>query len=202
MNMRMGLVWGVVVWSISFAGCSVTSPRPATHHYVLTLAVPDTSGPRISSLVVRSIGARDPYNQERIVYRSSAYAFDLYNYHRWASTPAEQVTTWTRRVLRGSGLFAQVLPNTEGTADFILDGTIQQFEEIDHEKTWEAALSIDFWLMRPGDRTPVWFQSYSVIQQAPKRNPEAIAEAMSRALETVLGRLTTDLAPVVSQRMP
>lgn len=202
MNMRMGLVWGMIVWSISVGGCSITSPRPATHHYVLTLAVPDTPGPGISSLVVRLIGARDPYNQERIVYRSSAYAFDLYNYHRWASTPAEQVTTWARRVLRGSGLFAQVLPNTEGTADFILDGTIQQFEEIDHEKTWEAALSIEFWLMRPGDRTPVWFQSYSVTQSAAKRNPEAIAEAMSRCLENVLGRLTSDLAPVVTRRTP
>src|SRR6476619_6194485 len=115
MNMRRGLVWGVIVWSISFAGCSLTSPRPATHHYGLALSVPDTPGPRTSSLIIRPIGARDPYNQERIVYRSSAYAFDLYNYHRWASTPAEQVTTWTRRVLRGSGLFAQVLPNSEGT---------------------------------------------------------------------------------------
>ncbi len=202
MNMRTGLVWGVLVWSINFVGCGVTTPRPATHHYALMLTVPDTPGLRTSSLIVRSIGARDPYNQERIVYRSSAYTFDLYNYHRWASTPAEQVTTWTRRVLRGGGLFAQVLPNTEGTADFILDGTIQQFEEVDKEKTWDAALSIDFWLMRPSDRTPIWFQSYSVTQPAAKRNPEAIAEAMSRALETVLGRLTTDLAPVVTRKTP
>jgi ABC-type uncharacterized transport system auxiliary subunit len=202
MNMRMGLVWGVIVWSIGCTGCSVTSPRPATHHYVLSLAVSDTSGPRSSSLIVRPIGARDPYNQERIVYRSSAYTFDLYNYHRWASTPAEQVTTWTRRILRSSGLFSQVLPTSDGGADFLLDGTIQQFEEIDHDNSWEAALSIDFWLMRSGNRSPIWFQSYSVTQPAAKRNPEAIAEAMSRALENILGRLTTDLTPVVAQRTP
>ncbi len=136
------------------------------------------------------------------MYRSSSYAFDLYNYHRWASPPGEQVTTWTRRYLRGSGLFAQVFPNFDAIADFVLDGTVQQFEEIDGEKTWEAAISIDFWLVRSGERTPVWFQSYSATQQAAKRNPEAIAEAMSRSLETILGRLVTDLAPVVAAPTP
>ena len=202
MCMCMWLVWGAVVWSIGLGGCSITKPRPETHHYVLSLSVPDAAGPRTASLMVRSIEARDPYNQERIVYRSSAYAFDLYNYHRWASTPGEQVTLWTRRFLRGSGVFTQVLPSSEGTADFVLDGTIQQFEELDHEKTWEAALSIDFWLVRSGERSPVWFQSYTATQPATKRNPEAIAEAMSRCLENILGRLTTDLTPVVTRRTP
>src|ERR1700752_4545177 len=138
MNMWMWLAWGLLVWSMSLGACSVTRSRPDVHYYTLTLAVPETSGTRQVSLVVRSIGARDPYDQERLVYRSSPYAFDLYNYHRWASPPGEQVTTWTRRYLRGSGLFTQVFPNSDSMADFVLDGTIQQFEEIDGEKTWDA----------------------------------------------------------------
>ena len=202
MNMRMWLAWGVVVWSMSLAACSFTTPRPEVHHYTMMLTVPETLSTRHVSLVVRPIGARDPYEQERIVYRSSAYAFDLYNYHRWASLPGEQVTAWTRRYLRGSGLFAQVFPSSDSSADFVLDGTVQQFEEIDREKTWEAAISIDFWLVRSGERTPVWFQSYSATQPAAKRNPEAIAEAMSRGLENILGRLVADLAPVVTAPTP
>lgn len=202
MNMRMWLAWGMLVWSISLTACGVTRSRPEVHHYTLTLAVPNTSVGQQVSLVVRPIGARDPYDQERLVYRSSAYAFDLYNYHRWASPPGEQVTTWTRRYLRGSGLFTQVFPNSDATADFVLDGTVQQFEEIDQEKTWEAAISVDFWLLRTGERTPIWFKSYSATQQAEKRTPEAIAAAMSRGLENILGQLATDLALVVPQRTP
>lgn len=202
MNMRMWLAWGLLVWSMSLVACSVTRSRPEVHHYTLNLAVPETSGTGQVSIVVRPIGARDPYNQERLVYRTSAYASDVYNYHRWVSPPGEQVTTWTRRYLRGSGLFTQVFPNSDATADFVLDGTVQQFEEIDHENTWEAAISVDFWLLRAGESTPVWFQSYSATQQAAKRNPEAIAEAMSRGLENILARLTTDLTPVVTRSVP
>jgi ABC-type uncharacterized transport system auxiliary subunit len=172
------------------------------HHYALTLSVPEVASTSKVSLVVRPIDARAPYDQERIVYRSSAYAFDFYSYHRWASPPGEQVTAWTRRYLRGSGLFAQVFPNSDAAADFVLDGIIQQFEEVDREETWEAATSIDFWLVRAGEPTPRWFRSYSATQQAAKRNPEAVAEAMSRNLESILGRLVTDLTPVVASQTP
>jgi ABC-type uncharacterized transport system auxiliary subunit len=202
MNMRLWLAWGVVVWGLTVAACSITKPRPEMHHYALTLSVPEVASTGKVSLVVRPIGARAPYDQERIVYRSSAYAFDLYNYHRWASPPGEQVSSWTRRYLRGSGLFAQVFPNSDAAADFILDGIVQQFEEIDRENTWEAAASVDFWLVRAGERTPMWFRSYSATQQATKRNPEAVAEAMSRNLENILARLVTDLAPVVAASPP
>ena len=61
-----------------------------------------------------------------------------------AAAPAELVTDWARRYLRGSGLFAKVFPTAEGNADLTLAGVIHQFEEADHEQTWEAALSIDF----------------------------------------------------------
>ena len=202
MNTRMWLAWGLLLWSMSLVACSVTRSRPEVHHYALNLTVPETSSTGQVSLVIRPMGARDPYNQERLVYRTSAYASDVYNYHRWASPPGEQVTTWTRRYLRGSGLFGQVFPNFDAAADFVLDGTVQQFEEIDRENTWEAAISVDFWLLRAGESTPVWFQSYSATQQAAKRNPEAIAEAMSRSLENILVRLTADLTPVVTRSVP
>jgi ABC-type uncharacterized transport system auxiliary subunit len=133
-----------------------------------------------------------------MIYRSSPYRLDFYNYHRWAAVPAELVTDWTRHYLRKSGLFAKVFPTAEGNADWSLGGVIYQFEEVDHEQTWEAVLAIDFWLTRTGQHSPVWFQSYTATHQADKRNPEAIAEAMSHNLENILGQLTHDLASVVA----
>jgi ABC-type uncharacterized transport system auxiliary subunit len=181
----------------------LTKPRPEVHHYALALQLPEArSSTATTSLVIRPLTARDPYDQERIVYRTSPYAFDLYSSHRWASSPAEQVTHWTRRYLQTTGLFSQVFPTTDGNADVALGGVIRQFEEIDHEATWDAALSIEFWLTRANERSPFWFRSYSVTKPASRRNPEAIAEAMSQALADILQRLTTDLAPVVTAPSP
>jgi ABC-type uncharacterized transport system auxiliary subunit len=177
----------------------LTASRPETRYYALALRPPQTAAfTPIASLVIRPFTARDPYDQERIVYRSSPYVVDFYNYHRWSSSPAEQATEWARQYLRTSGLFTKVFPTSEGEADFVLGGVIRQFEEIDHEQTWEAALQVDFWLTRRGEHSPFWFQSYGATQQALRRNPEAVAEAMSRNLEQVLARLTSDLTQIIA----
>jgi ABC-type uncharacterized transport system auxiliary subunit len=203
MGINTWLLWGLAVWGVVLGSCSLTKPRPEVRHYALTLNIPEVPpGAAKASLIVRPFIARSPYGQERIVYRSSSYTLDFYNYHRWAASPAELVTDWTRRYLRGSGLFTQVFPTTDGNAELELGGVIRQFEEVDHDQTWEAVLNIDFWLTRADQRSPFWFQSYTATQQATKRNPEAIAEAMSRNLENILGRLTTDLAPVVAAASP
>jgi hypothetical protein len=87
----------------------MTTPQPEVRHYALTLTVPEAPASTAqASLVVRPFMARDPYDQERIVYRSSPYQLDFYNYHRWAASPADLVTDWTRRYLSGTGLFAKV----------------------------------------------------------------------------------------------
>jgi cholesterol transport system auxiliary component len=201
------IVWGFLMLStlsLLLPGCSLTQPAPAVQHYVLRPTVPEeipqSALHNRHTLLVRAFTAREPYDQQRLVYRSSPYQLDFYTYHRWAASPAEQITDWTRQYLRRTGLFAKVFPTAKGSADMIdmvLGGTIRHLEEIDHDQTWQAALSIDIWLTRPPQRTPFWFASYSATRQAAKRNPAAIAEAMSRNLETILQQLTTDLMPVV-----
>ncbi|MGH8007348.1 MAG: ABC-type transport auxiliary lipoprotein family protein, partial [Candidatus Binatia bacterium] len=184
------LLGGFIVWGLVLSGCSLTKPRPEVRHYALALNVPQVpSGAGTTPLVVRLFSAHDPYTQERIVYRTSPFALDFYNYHRWAASPAEMVTDWTRRYLRGTGLFANVLPTSDGNADVALGAVIRQFEEIDQGQTWEATLSVDFWLTQTDQRSPFWSQSYTATQPAARRNPEAIAAAMSRNLENILEQL-------------
>lgn len=191
--------WSIVLCGLFFCGCSLTKPQLEVRHYTLEIALPEAgSATALATLVVRPFSAQDPYSQERLVYRTSPYQLDFYNYHRWAAAPSEQIADWTRRYLRGAALFARVYPTGEGAADFALSGKIRRLEEVDHDQTWEAVLGIDFWLTRAEQRTPVWFQSYTAVQQATKRNPAAVAEAISRNLETILGKLAADLAPAVA----
>jgi uncharacterized lipoprotein YmbA len=204
MRTRGWLLWGLTVWTILCStGCAMVRPRPEVHYYALQLTLlGESSGAGRASLVVRPFNAQDPYDQQRIVYRSSPYVVDFYRYHRWAASPAHQVTDWTRRYLRQVGLFAKVFPSADTDADLTLSGRIQQFEEVDQNDVWQAVLSIDIWLERHGRDSPLWFQSYTATQEATKRNPEAVAEAMSRSLEDILARLVSDLRPVVNELFP
>ena len=190
----------VAVGSMFICGCSLTKPRPEVHHYTLMVTVPTATTQKTAktTLVVRPFSAAEPYNQERLVYRTSPYELDFYNYHRWAASPVQQVTDWTRQYLRGASLFAKVYPTGEGIADFALGGKIRQFDEIDKDQSWDATLSIDFWLTGIDHRKPLWSRSYTATRQTERRNPTAVAEAMSRNLEDILGRLVADLAPVVA----
>src|SRR5437773_8664218 len=102
MSTGMRLLWGLVLGSVLLGGCSLTKPQPEVRHYALTLIVPEASAsPTAPSLIVAPFNARDPYTQDLMIYRSSPYRLDFYNYHRWAAAPAELVTDWARRYLRG-----------------------------------------------------------------------------------------------------
>ena len=100
------LVLALVLWSSGLSGCSLTKPQPAVHHYTLTVTVPEAAASTArTSLIVRPFAAADPYNQERLVYRSSAYQVDFYNYHRphgslGGQTPYERLKQKTASVTR------------------------------------------------------------------------------------------------------
>ena len=182
------------------ASCGLGKPGPDLHYYSLSLPVPQTAAPEHRpSLMLRRFAARDPFGQEALVYRSSAYRVNFYGYHRWIAPPANMVSEWTLRYLRGAGVFSQV---SEYSGDLLLSAIIRDFTEMDGADTWSASLSIDFIMSRTKDAAPVFMRAYSATQRAVRRNPEAVAEAMSRNLQQVLEQLTADLQPVAAQLAP
>ena len=195
------LLFCLSLWSMLLAGCSITQSKQEVYHYALSLPSRTTGSASTAqttaspaSLVVRPFTAHQPYNRDRIVYRSSPYQVDFYHYHRWVSKPADMVTTLTRRALQQSHLFSTVYPTPDAPADMRLGGVIRQCEEIDQAQSWQAVLSIDVWLSRSRNASPFWFETYTATQQASKRNPAAVAEAMSRNLQEILQQLSADLA--------
>ena len=188
--------------SLVIGGCSLTHSKQEVQYYALALppraSAPSSPAPVQASLVVRPFTAQPPYNRDRMVYRASPYEFDFYHYHRWVTKPADMLTTLTRRTLQQSGLFTTVYPTPDAQADLRLGGVVRQHEEVDQAQSWQAVLSIEVWLSRSQEPAPFWFQSYSATRLAAKRNPAAVAEAMSQNLQDILARLTHDLASVLS----
>ena len=198
------LFFPVLLISLVIGGCSLTQSKQEVQYYALSLSppAPAPSGPAPvkASLVVRPFSAQPPYHRDRMVYRSSPYEFDFYHYHRWVTKPADMLTTLTRQTLQQSGLFTTVYPTPDARADLRLGGVVRQYEEVDQAQSWQAALSIEVWLSRSQEPAPFWFQSYSATRLATKRNPAAVAEAMSQNLQDILARLTTDLASALASR--
>ena len=192
----------LVLTSSLLSSCSLTQSKQEVQHYALALPTRTTHTPSPAvtqaSLVVRPFTAQQPYNRDRMVYRSSPYEFDFYHYHRWVTKPADMITALTRRALQQSHLFETVYPTADAQADLRLGGIIRQCEEVDQAQVWQAALSIDVWLTRNRESAPFWFQTYTATQQATKRNPAAIAEAMSKNLQDILERLSQDLKSTLS----
>ena len=192
-----GLFLLALLISLVFGGCSLTRPKQEVQYYALALPphspAPSGPAPVKASLVVRPFSAQPPYHRDRMVYRSSPYEFDFYHYHRWVTKPADMLTTLTRRTLQQSGLFTTVYPTPDARADLRLGGVVRQYEEVDQAQSWQAVLSIEVWLSRSQEPAPFWFQSYSATRLAAKRNPAAVAEAMSQNLQDILERLTKDL---------
>ncbi len=197
-----GLFLLALLTSLVFCGCSLTQSKQEVQYYALSLSphspAPSGPAPVKASLVVRPFTAQPPYNRDRMVYRSSPYEFDFYHYHRWVTKPADMLTTLTRQTLQQSGLFTTVYPTPDARADLRLGGVVRQYEEVDQAQSWQAVLSIEVWLSRSQESAPFWFQSYSATRLAAKRNPAAVAEAMSQNLQDVLARLTNDLAKVLA----
>ena len=200
------LFFPVLLTSLVLGGCSLTRSRQEVQYYALTLptrsAAPANPAPITASLVVQPFSAQPPYHRDRMVYRSSPYEFDFYHYHRWVTKPADMLTTLTRRSLQQSGLFTTVYPTPDAQADLRLGGVVRQYEEVDRTQSWQAALSIEVWLSRSREPAPFWFRSYTATQSAAKRNPAAVAEAMSRNLQDILERLTRDLAGALATKPP
>ncbi len=188
--------------SLVLGGCSLTHPKQEVEYYALALLghSPDPSPPArlTTSLVVRPFTAQPPYHRDRMVSRSSPYTFDFYHYHRWVTPPADMLTTLTRQSLQQSGLFTTVYPTPDAQADLRLSGIVRQCEEVDQAQTWQAVLRIEVWLSRWREPAPFWFQSYTATRPAAKRNPAAVAAAMSQNVQDVLERLTHDLADAVA----
>lgn len=164
------------------AGCALNHRVPDVTYY--TLALPGTPPGRLDGpLRVGAITSDQPYATERIAYRSSPYRLDYYTYHRWAADPRNLVRTAIRDYFERAA--------AGGGAPFELEGNIRRLEEVDDAGGWQGAIAIDVRVARGG--AIVLERAYSETDPAESRKPEAVAAALSRALQRILDRVAVEI---------
>ncbi len=199
--------WGLIL-AVASAGCSIGGkPAERIDYYVLEYEAPQPPGlPAVEEVLrVERFGVAPPYNTARIVYRESAFERDTYNYHRWRANPGDLVTYFLARDLRESGLFAAVLPGeSRFSASCVLEGVVEEFYEHDHAERWDAVLGVSVSLIAEGEpdvsRRVLHQASYREAESCLRKNPRALSEAMSRAMERVSIRILLDVHEALVER--
>ena len=145
------------------------------------------------------------YDSHRIIYRDKSYKRQAYTYHQWRVSPGDLVTYFLRRDMKHSALFQAVLPRDSNFPSvYLLEGTVDDFFELDTENGWEAVLSISIALMNeaePDISKKMLFQKvYRTSKPCLHKNPRALAQAMSLAMSEVSEKIRHDVYEILKNR--
>jgi ABC-type uncharacterized transport system auxiliary subunit len=133
--------------------------------------------------------------KDRILYRVSEVEVGFYEYDRWVEPPEEMVTRAVTAVLRTSGLFQLVtsIDNVRPPA-WILSGEITRFDEVRTPIGGQAECWLRVELRHARDAQLLWSEVLMATTPLSAETPEALAQAMSQAVQEVALQLVEELA--------
>jgi ABC-type uncharacterized transport system auxiliary subunit len=137
-----------------------------------------------------------------MVYRSEPFVFADYSSGRWWVAPADMLTDSLIRDFQGAGLFRSVFTfrDTE-EARFILEGNVEEFMEISVKEQSLASLVIRVACVDTAKKENagriVLQKTYAVREPLQNRTPDALARAMSAAMEKLSKQIITDIYQVL-----
>ncbi len=197
----------VLALSLALGGClgGKKAPMKVSYYTLEYEAVHAADEPIDKAIRVKRFSVAPNYNSTKIIYRDGPYKRSEYNYHRWRVNPGDQVTYFLRRDFRESGLFAIVADETTRVLpDYVLEGSVDEFYELDGAEGWEAVLEITTTLLRAGEmdstRQVVFQKSYRNSQPCAAKTPESLAQAMSQALGQTSRQLGADIREALADK--
>lgn len=198
----------LLCFSLPLAGClKLKQPKSKITYYTLEYDPPITGNYQTLPHVIRvqPFSVSPMYNSNRIIFRDSSYKRQAYTYYKWRANPAEFVTYFLSRDLQRSGLFKAVLPKDSSIPpSYLVEGTVDDFLEMDRDSTWEAVLSVSIVFMDENktdiSRKILYQKTYHASKPCRQKNPRALAAAMSLAMSEISGKIINDLYDFMKAR--
>jgi ABC-type uncharacterized transport system auxiliary subunit len=187
------------------SGCG--KPPILVHQYLLEYPAPPLQGsPLNAGLKVELFAVAQAYNTTSMIYQPAAYQREAYKYHRWRVNPGYLVTDYLVRDLRNSGLFKAVFTSESSEKNrFVLEGGVEDFQEVDGPDGWQASLALVVTLLdTSAEEAPqkVIFQKrYGVTEPMVSRTPQGLAESMSRAMGHLSARIIPEIYDAAKKRL-
>lgn len=194
------LCLAVVFLCAALAACTpARQPVPDVRQYTLEYPSPVLTGPRAKAVLhVARFGAAPEYRTTKLIYRDQSFVRQEYTYHQWRATPQILASDFIRRDLHASGLFTAVNPPSSMIpATHEIEGMVEQWLEEDRPEHWLATLELTITLVdvrAPASPDMILFQrTYQHSQPCAQKNPVAVVEAMSQAMEILSARIIADV---------
>lgn len=192
---------------LSSAGCfslgRTTKPRVESYTIDYTAPAPVTA-PLPVVVQVLPLRSAAVYDRPDVVYRDGALRLDNYNYRRWSTQPTRMIRDLVERDLIASSRYAAVVEGPSVlTADFVLEGFIEQIEER-NEDGCAAVLRLRFLLARQSRRmsgNTVFQRVYEAAEPCIGGDGDDFAAAMSRGMASISERLRNDVAAAIAAEL-
>ena len=168
---------------------------PETRYYQLAPpADKHTGGDEL--LVLESLTADAAYDDDRIVYRTTPFRLDYYQYQRWSSSPGLMVGNYLEQAFETSGKFRAVVREMTPDAAAVLAGRVVAIEEVDRSKTeWVGRIVLELVLTDARTGEALWTQQLEETEPLRQQTPEGLAQALSVAMS----RIAAQTIPVVAE---
>ena len=191
-------------------GCmNLKQPYRKVDYYTLEYDPPQLSlsEPLSCILRVERFSVAPTYNTSHMVFREKSFKRNTYAYHQWRANPADLVGHFLYRDIRQSGLCKAVLPYSSSfNASYLIDGSVDEFFEWDTDGQWKAVLSLGITLMaenEPDLSKKILFQKdYHAKENCQRKNPQALAQAMSRAMAKLSKKIMEDIYDHLKSQKP
>lgn len=189
---------------LALSACAAgRTPVPDTRYYTLEYEAPAVSGqPTKAVITLTRFGVAPEFNTAKMIYRDLSFGRQEYHYHHWRATPQTLVADYLRRDMQRSGLFLAVgglgssLPATHQ-----LEGMVEEWMEVDDNEHWLATAELTVTLLdlraTAAPERVLFQRTYRESESCAKKNPGSVAEAMSRVMRVLSGRIIADVHAAV-----
>ena len=178
-----------------FTSCASTKPDK---FYELGIpssaAIAPSSGSGVT-LTVANLSATHLYQQDSIVYTAVGGHMGTYSHDRWTESPAEMMQQVLLRSLRASGRYRGVYTlRGNPAADFVVEGRIHDFREVDVAKnSILARVGFQLELRDRKNNNTVWSHYYSHDEPVNGNDLNSVVAAFDKNVQQGIGEATASL---------
>jgi ABC-type uncharacterized transport system auxiliary subunit len=183
-------------------GAACASTRPIKY-YRIEVPTPPQAAADTSfgiTLLVGNIDSPPIMRDGRILYQVGAHEMGAYEYYRWVETPDRVVQNSLIRLLRSSGRYQAVdTPRSNARADYIVQGKIYEFSEIDKPEI-HTRVSMEIELHDIKNGRTVWSRLYTHEDPVSGKEIPDVVDSLDRNLRQGLSEIVPGLQQYFASR--
>ncbi|RQW88375.1 MAG: hypothetical protein EHM79_05885 [Geobacter sp.] len=192
----------ILIMSVSLGtGCiKRNAPSTIVKRYTFEYPSPEFTGVAHSdqTIKIERFSVAKAFNSQSMVFRPEPYQLDTYASDRWMTNPGDMVSDYLLRDLRNSGLFKAAYSYRDlEDARYVLEGSVDEFLEVDNEGTRTAIITLSLTLLdfsRSGSVDRLLFQKrYQASEPFTERTPTGLANAMSTGMGKLSAMIIRDI---------